>query len=220
MQIGRRVMLRLLGLMGLGFLFRRLGTAEDVYATATPTPAPMQAVLNTGQTVRDTLYRLLREGGPWHKISDPNKDNTHDIHKTLDGWDHPSPPATYDVLATDLARITKDLDKVQVHPGHQHQPAKQCSGNGIARVRCELEAIDALVREHYNTLKDNNTSHPPPSLGPAPDPSLSDDKAIVELSSDITSVVNELATELETYHILTSKSPSPAADPESKGQDS
>jgi hypothetical protein len=77
----------------------------------------------------------------------------------------------------------------------------------IEQVRCELEAIDALVREHYDTLKDNNTSHPPPSLRPAPDPSLpDDDKAIVELSSDITYVVNEVAKELETYHFMISKS--------------
>jgi hypothetical protein len=130
MQIGRRVMLRVLGLMGLGFLFRGLGTVEDAYATPTPTPtpAPMQAVLNTGQAVRDTLYRLLKEDGPWHPIDDPNKPHTANVHHKLDAWDHGSSPSTYDELAKELGIITKELDKVQIHPGHQHQGPKQCSG--------------------------------------------------------------------------------------------
>ena len=77
MQIGRRVMLRLLGLMGFGFLFGRLGTAEVVYATATPTPTPMQAVLDTGKEVHTILVRLTTQvdGGTWYD-KDPNKGQT------------------------------------------------------------------------------------------------------------------------------------------------
>jgi hypothetical protein len=208
MQIGRRVMLRLLALMGFGFLFGRLGIAEDAYATPSPTPTPaMQAVLNTGQAVRDTLYRLLHEDGPWYPTSDSNKDNANSVHRTLDGWDHGSPPTNYPDLAKELARIKKEVDAVQIHPGHQHQGAKQCSGKkDIELVRCELEAIDALVREHYDTLKENHSLSGSSMSTPTLDRSLPDDKAIIALSSDITYVVNQVATLLEDYHFRTSKS--------------
>ena len=221
MQIGRRVMLRVLGLMGFGFLFRELGTAEDVYATPTPTPtpAPMQAVLYTGQTVRDTLARLLSKDGPWHRTNDLNKPHAVNIHSKLNTWDNPPPPpppTTYKDLAKDLGEIKKELDAVQVHPGPTHPGPKQCSGTDMAQVRCELEGIDMLVRQHYDALKDN---HIPtgPSLGPAPDPGLPDDKSIVALSSDIRCVFNEVANLLETYHLRTSKG---VRYGETKGKDS
>jgi hypothetical protein len=205
-------MLRVLGLMGLGFLFRGLGTAEDVYATATPTPtpvpAPMQAVFDTGKAVETILCKLTSQatGNTWYD-DDPNKDHTVEVHKKLLDWETTSRPSTYDHLGQDLGKIIFELDNVDIYKQQKHQGPKPCSGKtGEARVRCELEAIDMLVRQHYVNLNANH-GNSGPHLGPDPnDPTLPDDTAIVNLSKDITDVLKKMAPLLD-IHTVSSKSP-------------
>jgi len=221
MQIGRRMMLRVLGLMGLGFLFRRLG-AEDAYASATPTPtpAPMQAVFDAGKAVHTILVRLTshNDGNTWYD-NDPNKGHATLVHGRLKGWETSSRPSTYDDLAKDLDKIIKDLDVVEIHTTPAHGKPKLCTGKtDIALVRCQMDAVYMLLLQDYDRLKALHNSGAP-TLDPAPDPSIPDDKAIIALSKYVTNAVTEIEKLLDGFH-LSSKTPVNVPLTESKDKDS